>query len=109
MSSQILSRLDILLTADSAQVSRGNGPRCPATESSFDRIKTAAKSMAGILAGAFTVDAIVDFARAQFDATVELDNMARSVGISAQQLGALQLEAKKPVWKPTGSRTPCLD
>lgn len=95
MSSQILSRLDILLTADSAQVSQEMGRAAQATESSFDRIKTAAKSMAGILAGAFTVDAIVDFARAQFDAAVELDNMARSVGISAQQLGALQLEAKK--------------
>ena len=95
MSSQILSRLDILLTADSAQVSQEMGRAAQATESSFDRIKTAAKSLAGILAGAFTVDAIVDFARAQFDAAVELDNMAKAVGLSAQQLGALQLEAKK--------------
>lgn len=95
MSSQILSRLDILLTADSAQVSQEMGRAAQATESSFDRIKTAAKSLAGILAGAFTVDAIVDFARAQFDAAVELDNMAKAVGVSAQQLGALQLEAKK--------------
>ena len=95
MSSQILSRLDILLTADSAQVSQEMGRAADATESSFDRIKTAAKSLAGILAGAFTVDAIVDFARAQFDAAIELDNMAKAVGLSAQQLGALQLEAKK--------------
>ena len=95
MSSQILSRLDILLTADSAQVSQEMGRAADATESSFSRIKTAAKSLAGILAGAFTVDAIVDFARAQFDAAVELDNMAKAVGISAQQLGALQMEAKK--------------
>lgn len=95
MSSQILSRLDILLTADSAQVSQEMGRAADATESSFSRIKTAAKSLAGILAGAFTVDAIVDFARAQFDAAVELDNMAKAVGLSAQQLGALQLEAKK--------------
>lgn len=95
MSSQILSRLDILLTADSAQVSQEMGRAADATESSFSRIKTAAKSLAGILAGAFTVDAIVDFARAQFDAAVELDNMAKAVGVSAQQLGALQLEAKK--------------
>lgn len=95
MSSQILSRLDILLTADSAQVSQEMGRAADATESSFSRIKTAAKSLAGILAGAFTVDAIVDFARAQFDAAIELDNMAKAVGLSAQQLGALQLEAKK--------------
>ena len=95
MSSQILSRLDILLTADSAQVSQEMGRAADATESSFGRIKTAAKSLAGILAGAFTVDAIVDFARAQFDAAIELDNMAKAVGLSAQQLGALQLEAKK--------------
>jgi len=95
MSSQILSRLDILLTADSAQVSQEMGRAADATESSFGRIKTAARSLAGILAGAFTVDAIVDFARAQFDAAIELDNMAKAVGLSAQQLGALQLEAKK--------------
>ena len=107
MSSQILSRLDILLTADSAQVSQEMGRAAQATESSFDRIKTAAKSLAGILAGAFTVDAIVDFARAQFDAAVELDNMAMRSGCRHSSWGRCSWRPKKPVWKPTGSRTPC--
>ncbi|MFA9202795.1 MAG: hypothetical protein ACEQSD_02205, partial [Flavobacteriales bacterium] len=63
--------------------------------SSFDKISSGAKKMAGVLAGAFAVGAIGVWIDETINAAIELDNLAKAVGTNAEDLQRWQAVAKK--------------
>lgn len=92
--SNVLSRLDILMTADSSQMRQEMQDAADETEKSTDRIIDSAKNMAGAVAAAFTVDALITFVNEQIDAAIQMDNMAKAVGSNAQELQRWQVVAR---------------
>lgn len=86
MSTVELSRLDILLTANSSQFRQEMQGASAESTNSFEKIKSGAKAMAGVLAAAFAVDALVSWVDESVSAAIELDNLAKSVGSNAEQL-----------------------
>lgn len=93
--STLLSRLDILLTANASGFREEMQGAAEESTSSFDRIKSGAKAMAGVLAGAFAVGAIGAWIDESVNAAIELDNLAKAVGTNAQDLQRWQSVAKK--------------
>lgn len=95
MGGDVLSRLDILLSCNSAQYRQEMNQTADESVSNFDRIRSGAKGMAAGIAAAFTVDAVVGFINTQIDAAIQLDNTAKAVGSNAQELQKWQLIAGK--------------
>ena len=77
MSTTLLSRLDILLTANASGFREEMQGAADESSSSFDKISSGAKAMAGVLAGAFAVGAIGVWIDETINAAIELDNLAK--------------------------------
>ncbi|HEX5277557.1 MAG TPA: phage tail tape measure protein [Fluviicoccus sp.] len=86
----VLSRMQILLEADTANFQQDLGKAGNTAKEQFDKMVDSAKSMAIAVAGAFTIDAIAGFVNDAINAAVELDNLSHAVGISSQQMQRLQ-------------------
>jgi hypothetical protein len=82
----VLSRLDILLTANSAQYRQDMQQAADESVSNFDRIRNGAKNMAAGIAAAFSVGMAVDWVNSQVDAAIAMDNLAKTAGITTTQL-----------------------
>jgi hypothetical protein len=82
----VLSRLDILLTANSAQYRQDMQQAADDSVSNFDRIRNGAKNMAAGIAAAFSVGMAVDWVNSQVDAAIAMDNLAKTAGITTTQL-----------------------
>lgn len=95
MSTVELSRLDILLTANSSQFRQEMQGASAESTNSFEKIKSGAKAMAGVLAAAFAVDSLVSWIDESVNAAIELDNLAKGVGTTANQLQRWQSVAAK--------------
>ena len=95
MSTTLLSRLDILLTANASGFREEMQGAADESTSSFDKISSGAKKMAGALAGAFAIGAIGVWIDETITAAIELDNLAKAVGTNAQDLQRWQAVAKK--------------
>lgn len=93
--STLLSRLDILLTANASGFREEMQGAADESNNSFDKIKSGAKAMAGALAGAFAIGAIGVWIDETITAAIELDNLAKAVGTNAQDLQRWQAVAKK--------------
>ena len=92
--SNVLSRLEILLTADSAQMRQEMRDAVDTTQSTASSIISSAKNMAAAVAAAFTVDAIIGFVNQQIDAAIQIDNLSKAVGSNAQELQQWQSVAR---------------
>lgn len=93
--SNILSRLEILMTADSSQMRQEVQDAADATETSTDRIVSSAKAMAAGVMGALSVGVFAGFLSEAAAAVSEMDNQAKAVGITAQSYQALGYAAQK--------------
>ena len=95
MSSNVLSRLEILLTADSSQMRQEVRDTADQTESDFDRMLSSGKNLAAGLAGVLSAGMFIDFVASSAAAVSEMDNQAKAVGITAQSYQALGYAAQK--------------
>lgn len=86
----VLSRMQILLEADTANFQQDLGKAGNTAQEQFGKMVDSAKSMALAVAGAFTIDAIAGFVNDAINAAVELDNLSHAVGVSSQQMQKLQ-------------------
>lgn len=80
----------ILLGADTAQFQQDLGQASQTASSSFDDIKASAKDMAIAVAGAFTIDAIAGFIDETVQAAVDVDNLAKAIGVNSQDIQKYQ-------------------
>ena len=95
MSSQILSRLDILLSANSAELRQEMVNAAESSEENFEKIKSSAKKMAVGLAAAFSIKEAGEWINAQIDAAIAADNTAKAVGVSANKMAGMSLAVNK--------------
>lgn len=80
----------ILLGADTAQFQQDLGQASQTASSSFDDIKASAKDMAIAVAGAFTIDAIAGFIDETVQAAVDVDNLAKAIGVNVEEVQRYQ-------------------
>lgn len=59
------------------------------------KVREAAGSLAGVVAGAFAVDAIVDFTRATINAIPEIGDLADQTGVAAEEIQRLGFAAQQ--------------
>jgi hypothetical protein len=64
-------------------------------DSSLKSLKSTGLELAGALGVGFSVASIVDFIKQTIEADQQLGNLAKTTGLSTEQLSALQQEAKK--------------
>lgn len=89
-----LARLAVEISANTSRFTSEMREMRTQAQKNFDGIKSAAKSVGGVLAGAFAVGSIVNYVQEVTRASNEIERMSRVLGMSSGELQTFALAAQ---------------